>query len=63
LHSKIVKGVLVVGSGESDITPIIIIISTVMETITKNVVFPILLVSYYCLYGIELQNKPLPTKY
>lgn len=54
LHSKTIKVVLVVGLRESNIAPIIITISTIV----KNVVFLVLLVSYYCLYDLELQNKP-----
>lgn len=59
LHSKTIKVVLVVGLRESNIAPIIITISTIVKKkIVKNVVSLVLLVSYYCLYDLELQNKP-----
>ena len=63
LHSKIVKGVLVVGLGKSDITPIIITISTVVKKIVEKIMFLVLLVSYYCLLWHRASKQTLPTNY
>ena len=63
LHSKIVKGVLVVGLGKSDITPIIITISTVVKKIVEKIMFLVWLVSYYCLLWHRASKQTLPTNY
>ena len=63
LHSKNVKGVLVVGLVKNNITPIIITISTVVKKIVEKIMFLVLLVSYYCLLWHRASKQTLPTNY